>query len=176
MSFGYKSLKSEIQKAIKDAHYKDRIIFAAASNYGGNGGVAYPANQQSKVICVNASDGYGNKTGFNPWHKPEEVPFSTLGAGIELNGKDGIVYKSGTSFATPIAAGIAALILEYAMASPKLELDPEQEKRLFSCDGMRDLFDLMSKEIDGYKYVAPWNLWQERWSDTLVCEKIRACL
>ncbi|KAL7910316.1 peptidase S8/S53 domain-containing protein, partial [Trichoderma velutinum] len=77
--------------------------------------------------------------------------------------------KSGTSFATTVAAAIAADVL--AIISPVVPED--QRKRLHSSDGMRLIFALLSKPSgNGYKYVAPWNLWGEDRSDELIQELI----
>ena len=90
------------------------------SNSGKNDPRAFPASCD-QVICVHASEGNGEDGGINP--QVESVfNFMTLGMGIELmkrvfeSGKKFPKYvkvaKSGTSFATPIGAGIAATVLD----------------------------------------------------------------
>jgi hypothetical protein len=67
--------------------------------------------------------------------------------------------KSSTSFATPIAATMAANILDYA----KLELDMGEKhiKRLHEVERMIDVLKLMAPEKRyGYRYLAPWLLWK----------------
>jgi hypothetical protein len=134
MSFGLSIPNDKIDKAISYAYSAGRILFAAASNEGGNGSRAYPANQR-KVICVNSTDGLGNSSELNPSPAANEDNFSTLGVDIVMSWEGATILKSRTSYAAPIAAGIAALFLDYARY--KLEMKPEQWKWLCSCDGMR---------------------------------------
>jgi subtilisin family serine protease len=118
MSLGFPGkVISEISKVIGDANKNDIIIFAAASNVGGNNTgppIAYPARRKD-VICVFSTDYQGNPSGFNPQRDENRYSFSTLGENVESAWvtADGSYRKtlSGTSVATPIAAGIAAVII-----------------------------------------------------------------
>jgi hypothetical protein len=72
---------------------------------------------------------------------------------------------SGTSIATPIAAGIAALVLEFVS-----QKDHEGSNtlpnltRLQHYDGMRAVLSSMCGTItlDGYHWIQPWNLFSKR--------------
>lgn len=108
----------------------------------------------------------------NPW--PKTYNFSTLGVGIysrwQKDGKREDVWKSGTSFATPIAAGFAANALEFANLHCNLSDHKQvilQERR-----GMVAVFQRMSDERDGYDFVHPVRLWDGR-SDERVAEDIK---
>ncbi|KAK0728906.1 peptidase S8/S53 domain-containing protein, partial [Lasiosphaeria miniovina] len=97
-----------------------RIVFAAACNGGPLERRAFPA-RMSGVICVNASDGHGQKANLlSPDPVAGEDNFITLGAYVRYPPSGATSsslqyeYKSGTSFATPIAAGLAADLLEFA--------------------------------------------------------------
>jgi subtilisin family serine protease len=111
MSFGFPVENPIVQTAIDDAFRKGRILFAATANDGGNGGVAYPAKDPI-VIGVNSSNGKGNQSIFSPTTRSNEDNFSIVGEAIESSWYDsnGVwptpVVKSGTSYATPIAAGL----------------------------------------------------------------------
>ncbi|KAL2071817.1 hypothetical protein VTL71DRAFT_13052 [Oculimacula yallundae] len=61
MSFGLDKENADVQAAIRKAVFKSVIMFAAASNSGGNSEVKYPA-KKDEVICVFATDGSGNPT------------------------------------------------------------------------------------------------------------------
>lgn len=105
-----------INDAIRKARDNGIIIFAAAGNEGGNAGVFWPASlhETGDVIRINSSDGKGSPSSFNP--SPEIGRWiCTLGQGVPscqvAVDTDEVIYRSGTSFATPIAAAIAAIIL-----------------------------------------------------------------
>lgn len=85
MSFGYSSRVlgyHELEKAIRDAQHKNVLIFAAASNDGGNRGRAFPA-RHDEVMCVHAADGNGNPSRFNPTPEKNRDNFSTLGEDVK---------------------------------------------------------------------------------------------
>ncbi|OIW32350.1 pfs domain-containing protein [Coniochaeta ligniaria NRRL 30616] len=135
MSFGFPTRAvdgyDELEHAIKHAHYHDVLLFAAASNSGGQLGRAYPA-REANVVCVHSTDAHGNRSRFSPTATPEDVNLATVGEAVESawpvhlccgdeqaapeEGEEGAYCraKSGTSYATPIMAGIAAFLLLYA--------------------------------------------------------------
>jgi hypothetical protein len=119
MSFGYQDSVKCIDRSIQCAverHARDHLpvlLFAAASNYGFRKKESWPA-RHSNVLCVYAMDGNGNKYGKNPTAALSSQAFGVLGVEIEGTWNNGrIVAKSGTSTATPIAAGIAALFIGF---------------------------------------------------------------
>ncbi|KAI4929209.1 hypothetical protein J4E86_011737 [Alternaria arbusti] len=142
ISFGFqrKSVGDDLEQAIDYAKSKGVHIVAAASNSGGNAGRAWPARYDG-VFCIHSTDANGNPSGFNPTAL-EEVNFATVGEAIvsswpghlsESPGNDGTddsdtltKVKSGTSFATPIAASIIAFVLRYA----RTHLDQEYAQQL----------------------------------------------
>ncbi|KAI4915142.1 hypothetical protein J4E90_005181 [Alternaria incomplexa] len=142
ISFGFqqKSVGDDLEQAIDYAKSKGIHIVAAASNSGGNAGRAWPARYDG-VFCIHSTDANGNPSGFNPTAL-EEVNFATVGEAIvsswpehlsEPPGNDSTddsdtltKVKSGTSFATPIAASIIAFVLRYA----RTHLDQEHAQQL----------------------------------------------
>ncbi|KAI1740736.1 hypothetical protein F4680DRAFT_465012 [Xylaria scruposa] len=158
MSFGYYDQNDDIDSAIDRAFKADKLLFAAASNEGGNRGRSRPA-RSSGVICVHACDGKGNKGSMNPNPEKRALNFSTLGVAIESKWKGQTVFKSGTSFATPVAAGIAANVLEFA--GHQCHLSPGNMKRLKRHEGMCAILAEMCTERDGYDYLQPQNLWAD---------------
>jgi hypothetical protein len=125
MSFGFQNevlvnhapvVSNAIFKAVQKRDSRI-LFFAAAANYGGNESEMFPARHQC-VIPIRGTNSQGVFQGFNPpadLHGP--VVYGTLGTEVPsygLSAEKGLIYKSGTSVATPIAAGIAALFLSFA--------------------------------------------------------------
>jgi hypothetical protein len=113
----------ELERAIVDAYSKHVLLFAAASNSGANLDRAYPARDQN-VICIHSTDANGNRSRFSPTAISDDINLATIGEAVEsawpvhlcdeTTNPACVKYKSGTSYATPIAAGIAAFLLQYA--------------------------------------------------------------
>ncbi|RSM13598.1 hypothetical protein CDV31_005768 [Fusarium ambrosium] len=163
----YNNIVYEVETAIRKA--SPRLMFAAASNSGKNEPRAFPARDNPYVICVHASEGNGKDGGINP-EAGSGFNFMTLGMGLDLmkrentlkNGRALASYKrvvrSGTSFATPIAAGIAATVLD--LAARINEIDERVEEKLKRPEGMEKMLRLMSTPKgdvrDRMYYMAPW--------------------
>lgn len=160
----------DIENAVDMAVKEDKMVFVAASNSGNGMRRSFPASLRD-VFAIYASKGNGAEGDINArWEKGDDN-FMTLGIAVELLHcyKDGtadkceMVYKSGTSLATPIAAGIAATILEVAEGTTKVH--ERARKKLWKPDGMRTMFRMMSPS-DGsshYRFVAPWYHWSKTW-------------
>jgi hypothetical protein len=172
MSFGLSKWDSQVADAIERAS-KSTILFAAASNYGGNGGRSFPATD-SRVICVHASDGKGNDHGgMNPSTESFHDRWSTLGVAIKFIWNDKPICKSGTSYATPIAAGAVANALDFVnYLRDQGMLSVERCQYLRRYDGVRRLLWLMSEERDNFRYVAPWHLWDDDATEEYVYQKL----
>jgi hypothetical protein len=133
MSFRIREYHELMSTAISNELNKRTLLFAAASNDGANLGRAFPA-QYPSVFCIHSTDGKGNPFNFNPTASETDVNFSLLGehasshwpAGI--NGHNQTVnIISGTSVATPIAAGLAASILFFVRHQDQ-HIDVESER------------------------------------------------
>jgi subtilisin family serine protease len=178
MSFGCSAAVPIIEHEIQNAASKGVVMFAAASNCGGNDLISWPACHD-EVIPVYASRGDGNKYDRNPSPDPKSENFSVVGTSLEgswpsqIPGARTTQHRSGTSGATPIAAGIAATILqlmraeksEFLQRRSPLRQDVESKyyerciTSLRTSRGMKAAFALMSpRERDGYDYVTPWSL------------------
>jgi hypothetical protein len=128
---------------------------------------------------VYASRGDGNKYDRNPSPDPKCENFSVVGTSLEgswpsqIPGTRTTQHRSGTSGATPIAAGIAATILQLMRAEKsdflqrRNPLRQEAESQFYercitslrTSRGMKAAFALMSpRKRDGYDYVTPWSL------------------
>ncbi|KAK0123908.1 hypothetical protein ONS95_008900 [Cadophora gregata] len=181
MSFGLDKEIAEVQAAIRNAFYKNILMFAAASNSGGNLEVKYPA-RKDEVICVYATDGSGNPFTRNPNIMPNtSFHFATLGVGVKSSwpkkpGEASERRQTGTSFATPIVAGIAACIIEFATVQ---DLPEELLAVLKTRQGMqKTLLKLMVDDTprSGFHYVHPWKMFANDRSEESVLYAMRDIL
>lgn len=152
----------ELERAIEKAHFARVLIFAAASNGGNNNDRAYPARDKH-VFCIHSTDAKGSRSKFSPTAERFAYNFATIGEAVESfwprnlcqPDEDTVRVKSGTSFATPIAAGIAGFLLLYA----SIQIGPEQANRLKRHSAMEQLLYRLSvgsrpkKDRDDYQYI-----------------------
>ena len=161
MSFGFetkealRSFEKNVLPKARRPGKKDVLLFAAASNDGANAGRAYPANF-STIFSIHSSDALGNPSNFNP---PAQLGDSFCVQGQEIFG-GGPVRLSGTSFATPIAAGLAATLIEFLRQNWPYTGDETKKKNaladLQTYAGMTKVFTLMAKERNQYQILLPW--------------------
>lgn len=162
MSFGAVVINKGIFDAISFAAYKHVLMFAAATNKGKNERIprSYPARDW-RVFSISATDGLGFPSKFNPAPQDGDLNFCILGESIEsatIKGQK--VRKSGTSMATPVVAGVAALVLEFANQT-RVEGEEEVENLewLKTYQGMRALLKSMSDVVDKqHRYLVPWKI------------------
>lgn len=121
--------------AMRHAYLHNKIVLAAAANNGTMDVMMFPANLPT-VISIHSADGAGKPSDGNPPTMPGK-DLSILGEEVESAwccGPRGAVTdeqaartkrKSGTSVATPIAAGVVALILELAYQGPDEDREPD---------------------------------------------------
>jgi subtilisin family serine protease len=177
LSFGYRQEQTSIKDAIRKAEY-DRhdsiLFFAAASNFGANEPEMFPASHES-VISIRATDPDGGFERYNPpRNKTEGIVYGTLGKDVPSvalsSSSQGIAYDSGTSVATPIAAGAAAAIMGYVNSQSHRSNFQGVKRKLRTRRGMLALFGTLATQSmdEGYYYMNPWSLEklseEDRWS------------
>jgi hypothetical protein len=183
LSFGTDQAAEDVEMVL-DEHAHKFLCFAAASNCGGNEtGISWPARHGS-VISIYASDGHGNSYGQNPNPRENHYNLSMLGSAVaglwpQALQPNNSRYrtKSGTSCATPIAAGVAANILTLMRRQATMDLSKvpdnkrEQESRaterlmknLRQPPVMRKImFEIGAKSYkrQGYDHVSPWHIFR----------------
>lgn len=167
MSFGFDRLTHKlhcIKSAILYAHSKDTVLFAAACNKGGLEEVAYPASQ-AEVICINSTDGEGTPSTFNPSNKKDKN-FSTVGEGVLSSWLHNEQRRmNGTSFATPIAAGIAAFTMDYM---EQKKIDWLKEDDIYVAGGIKTrggiaaVFNQHLSYVRGdVRFLSPWRFFKK---------------
>ena len=187
ISFGFEQQVRVIRDAIVAAENSNVIVLAAASNCGGNARLSWPARHPT-VFSIYASDGYGNKYHRNPTQQRHDDNFAVLGSCVKAWWPSGHkVLRSGTSTATPIAAGLASMTIhfvkqhqqEYKRRSGFTDEDFEElQQRLSTYSGMRSVFRLMveqeAADRDGYCYMTPWWLFNKTINRDTIFDKILA--
>jgi subtilisin family serine protease len=163
MPFAFPHRNEDIADAVDHADSHKVLLFAAASNRN-DLKLGFPACLP-EVICI-----YSNKTSTIPstfcrLGKERKNNFSTIGDEVEgawpLHLNDGKETKreTGTSCSTPIAAGVAALILEYATQNGRHRVTRAKElkKKLFM---EKVLFKCMTEGSTAgvYNLIEPWKL------------------
>ncbi|KAK0707768.1 peptidase S8/S53 domain-containing protein [Lasiosphaeris hirsuta] len=163
MSFGFIDERdegcSDLRKAIIEAHAKGVLMFAAASNTGAYGlsvlGPAFPA-RHTNVFCIYAGDGMGNPARASPPIRQNRFNFLALGEAVEsawpmsLCEKPWKKRRSGSSFATPIVAGVAASFLLYA----RQKLSEEDAEKCKEFDTMQRWLHHVSTYHQGYDVLS----------------------
>ncbi len=166
-NFNGKTAESSI--AASEAARLGVIVVQAMGNEGnGNGKVGtllVPADADS-IISVGAVDANGNLAGFSstgPTNdgrtKPDLVADGVNNYVAVVPGPDTYAYESGTSFATPITAGVAALILSVRPDYTPMEvIDLLKRTAVENQPGSGDsLTSTYPNDFYGYGIVNAWN-------------------
>jgi subtilisin family serine protease len=187
LSWGLRDRFNIISPVIERAITRGVVVLAATHNEGAREWISFPANME-KVLCIGAANGKGALADSTPVcgkgekfsslgvavngatiadraQKRQAIPITETGvADFPSEEEPPITYHKtmtrtdGSSTATPIAAGIAALFLEYIQQFSTL--DP-----LKRGECIRKLFLKMSgtpNENDEYQFLAPWRLLDAR--------------
>lgn len=152
---------------------KKKLIFAAASNSGANGSRSWPGSHNG-IFCIHATDEQSKSLEMNPIAGPQDN-FATLGDKIHSQWAGEDVCISGTSFATPMAAAIAANVVEYVRchfsdADPEMFLHYGTMRRFF-----REHMCENGEGICQYHYLKPWRegLWEENADEEALIRKLK---
>lgn len=168
MSFGweheYGEGHDELRAALAKCYEKDVLVFAATSNedVASVSGMAYPARDKS-VIAIDAATSKGEWLSSNPSRDYEHITqrFTALGEAIKTDAE--YPRMDGTSAASPVAAGIAALILEFAR-QPPLGYAPNIAKWLRRSDAMREVLagavSVKHTRNGEYRHLVPGRLFK----------------
>jgi thermitase len=108
ISLGGTTSSSTLQSAVDYAWNKGTIVFAAAGNSASSAPM-YPANCNNAVAvaATTSTNTLASFSNYGPW-----IDLSAPGANIlTTTSTSGYGYWNGTSFSSPIAAGVGALVL-----------------------------------------------------------------
>jgi subtilisin family serine protease len=170
MSFGFTSCVEEVRVVLKKAQENRILIFAAMSNHGIYKDAAWPARTAEDAIGIHSCNELGKTSSdFTPRHVTDNRNFMVVGEGIrahQLTAKGGgYMSVEGTSFATPVAVSMAALILSFADQWNSQDIRKEyvdnglDPTKLNSTWGMRNILREISKRSGKYSWIDPQLLW-----------------
>ncbi|KAI1345852.1 peptidase S8/S53 domain-containing protein [Xylaria sp. FL0043] len=170
MSFGWE--ESELPRtpeatqgvsgAIKFADERGVLLFAAASNYTFSklNDVLYPA-RDGYVISVDVDDCLTDPSSFALRSRHGSGRIRYCAPGLSVNSPVSAEPMCESSFACPVAAGVAALILEFARQRDiSLSKSDSVQKAMSSTQGMLHIFEPMSQQTTshlGFRMIYPWN-------------------
>ncbi len=100
-----------LKDAVQECQRQGRLIVAAAGNDGCS--CLHVPGALPSVLAVGAMDADGNPTDFSNWGSQYQAS-GILAPGVNILGAfpgQKVGVRTGTSFATPIASGVAALLL-----------------------------------------------------------------
>ncbi|ETS83532.1 hypothetical protein PFICI_05408 [Pestalotiopsis fici W106-1] len=156
ISAGFLYHSPKLQDAVQKASAANKLIFAAASNWGNLGPVAFPARHDLYTICVFSTDTYNRASKFNPERRPDAHNFAILGEDFE-HPRDGKQRVSGTSASTAAAAGLAALIIDFSRQPDNVGAIVRVGD-VSKMVGMIAIFNFMSVRAGEFKCIMPQKL------------------
>ncbi|RAK77448.1 subtilisin-like protein [Aspergillus fijiensis CBS 313.89] len=159
ISAGFAEHSTVLQRAIDQASNVGVLIFAAASNWGNRGRVAFPARHNLKTMCIFSTNPDDQASSFNPEPREHADNFAILGEDL-AHPADPTIRESGTSMATAIAAGLAARIIDFSRHADNTTI--ERVADVGSLAGMTAIFRFMSKRAGSFQCVSPLRLLPER--------------
>jgi hypothetical protein len=178
LSLGFDDYHSAIHSALREAQRKRILIFAAMANGGVHEDAAWPAKESQLAIGVHSCADLGaTSSWFTPGPIDDNLNFMVIGERIPASGllaKDREnCYVEGTSFATPVAVAMAALILAFAnqrmCKAPRDECEEKLRQRgihwdyIWLNEGMRRVLKAISMKsrCKGYLSISHKLLWND---------------
>ncbi|OTA02293.1 hypothetical protein A9Z42_0026610 [Trichoderma parareesei] len=188
-----------LDAAIVEAANADILMFCSASDKGAKQNLTYPSKATTKIFTIGAATASG---AADSWvGNLGNINFIFPGTKVEMDGpRSGTDTSSrevtGSSVATALAAGLAALVLYCVQVRLYLATDQEKQKarRDFQLlkkheHMMKALKDIGTTEESNHKFIEVWEVFgkkveekerydQDRWLDliadvgTILCRKI----
>jgi hypothetical protein len=172
MSFGFENENGEVSKALELARDHKILVFAAMANCSMHNPAAWPANDLNLCIGIHSCTVGGHSASDSTARPAKQNPnLMVVGENIPVHwlaSKGGGFRKGeGTSFATPVAVAMGALILTFVhqkrCASKKSSLEGSTKlDHLSHPTGMASLLKKMSDKIaTHYALIKPELLWAD---------------
>ena len=171
--------KRDLEGAILEAAKEDILMFCSAKDKGAKQTSSFPSLATNKIFKIGAAEASGAP---DAWVGDlTRIDFTFPGNQVELEGLGNDINKevvSGSSVATALAAGLAALILYCVQVRVRLTQGREREnaKREFQAlkkhDHMMKAFkNIGTTEESKNKYIAVWELFGKLVRESEKCDK-----
>lgn len=175
MSCGFLSSHQDVEDALERAKNARIVTFTAMCNAGNNlqRVAAWPARKPSLTIGIHSCrDDLGmDRSSFTPPAVRNSDNFMAVGEGIithwpEFKGGK-FRIAGGTSFATPVATAMAALVLAFVFQKKckkqreDVELKFGGKNLILKTENMAALLHQISKKAGDYRYIHPSLLWED---------------
>jgi subtilisin family serine protease len=188
--------RRDLDNAIGEAANEDILMFCSASDRGANQTATYPSKAApNKIFTIGAASAWG---AADQWiGSLSSIDLTFPGDRVELPGAADaatatIKTASGSSVATALGAGLAALILycvqvRYALAPDARAKTRADFKKLQKHENMlRAIKDIGTTENSNHKFVEVWELFgkkvakkdsigQDKWIDLVADVGITLC-
>ncbi|KAH7173727.1 ankyrin repeat-containing domain protein [Fusarium flagelliforme] len=170
MSLGFKEQGSlELVQTLTEADKQGICVFAAAANHGDIHAVAWPARDRLLANCVGSTDEQYKLAWFSPTANARFPIFGTFGVNISSHWPGGGYRRmSGTSVSTPIAVGMAAMIIaflnkknDWDVEKKEQNLDKTKEWRIRGTMGMGRVLTRMCRDSNGLRLLSPKLMWED---------------
>jgi hypothetical protein len=172
MSFGFPNADQSlegIRKALLEAHASDVLVFAASGNGGEGNAITFPARLDG-VISVASTDGDNQLSRFNPDLRVGKR-LCAIGEAIEAAwiNKDGSIVsmhstaerKAGTPYATPVVAGVAAMVMDLIWLAKK-HFSSYNCQTLRTDRGILAVLEYVIHRKEQTECLMPWHLFNTK--------------
>ncbi|KAK8879700.1 serine threonine kinase [Apiospora arundinis] len=166
MAIGFSNHNKTVEAAVRRARANGILIFSAASNQRNIGEICCPANMEDCVFGMFVANA-GNREAreLNPSMSAGNRLhcFAIFGEDLEWNENERLIR--GSSYSTSMAAGLAALLLQFSRQKVDGENNNNSGHRgtmdlasLKDMRGMTSVFCRMSKKDGSCECIRPWSL------------------
>ena len=141
-----------LEKAIESAKSNNIVMIGSRGDRGGNRDLVYPADYD-EVISISSYTNLGDKTGSTETSAQYFFQGENVSIPAEPSYLESQKRASGSSVATALAAGIAALTLSCRRLG-------DNETKVDRIKTVKSVFDRMTLP-DQDKYVRPWKVFKD---------------
>lgn len=152
MSIAITTGSKNLEKAVEQAKMDNIVMIGSRGDRGNNRETVYPADL-NEVISISSLTNFGKKTGSTETVAEYFFQGENVSIPAEPSYLESQKRASGSSVATALASGVAALTLSCRRLG-------DNEKRVDRIRTVRTVFDRMTWP-DQDKYVKPWKVFKD---------------